>query len=212
MPKCPSIYAAVTDPVLRGEFAHSLFRKCGRPRLRSVLHPMQQLTHETPLLGLHRQRASRWYILPYAFLLFVCILSQFAPLTPSWVLEAIFSDAAGVQLYLLVLPDYIQSIVWPYLRRVLDYIAFEALHDHPSFSVRKLVRKSDCLSSILKGLLKGPSTFVTITVALRLIGISTWLSPILALLFLALMGGIAFISVDWVKMIQTRKSERDDAV
>ncbi|KAK3935208.1 hypothetical protein QBC46DRAFT_272234 [Diplogelasinospora grovesii] len=174
---------------------------------------MTQSTDKTPLLGAHK-RTPRCYILPYALLLVVCVLCNLVPLIPSRILEATFSDSVGLRLFLLLLPDYLQDMLWPPLGHVLDYMASNALYGQPSFSLRRSIRKSDSLNAILKGLLlKVPSIFITFLVALRLAGLSIWLSSMLAVLCSGLMGGIAFIiSVDSVRMLQGLKSKRDDAL
>ncbi|KAK3934399.1 hypothetical protein QBC46DRAFT_273867 [Diplogelasinospora grovesii] len=168
---------------------------------------MTQLTDKTPLLGAYK-RTPRCYILPYALLLVVCVLCNLVPLIPSRILVATFSDSVGLRLFLLLLPDYLQDVLWPPLGHLLDYMAFNAS------SVRRLIRKSDSLNAILKGLLlKVPLILITFLVALRLAGLSIWLSSMLAVLCSGLMGGIAFIiSVDSVRMLQGLKSKRDDAV
>jgi hypothetical protein len=176
---------------------------------------MSQPTDKTPLLGTLKQHASGYYILPYSFLVVVCFSCNLVPLLPTHVFEVVFPRHSTIlQLCVLVVPDYIQDILWPPLGRMLDYTAFSALYGQQSLSVRRLIRKSDTLNVILKGcILKVPAIVTTIIVALRQAGVPTWRSVMIAVLCPSLTGGIAFvISVASVRMVQSRKSERDDAL
>ena len=176
---------------------------------------MSPPTHDTPLLGILKQRVSGYYILPYAVLLLVCFLCNLIPLIPTSFFRVFFpEDSLILPLCVLVVPDYIQDMLWPPLGQVLDCVAFRALCGQRNLAVTRLIRKSDSLDAVLKGcILKVPAIVTTVIVVLRQAGLSTWLSVMIAVLCPGLTGGAAFvISAASVRMVQTRKLERDDAL
>lgn len=112
---------------------------------------MAESTNKTPLLGTSTQYRSGCCILPYVLLLVVCFSCNLVPLVPSQVFESTFpGNAETLQICVLVVPDYIQDMLWPPLGQVLDHAAFDALHDRMALE-RRHIRKSTPLTLCRKG-------------------------------------------------------------
>jgi hypothetical protein len=180
---------------------------------------MAASTVTTPLLGtrVSARLNLTLHALPYAAILVSCFLCNFVPLIPLEMIQKSWFwslDADTAEILAFTGPEFWQDVAWPVLIPMLDDATFLAVHQHADSSRRRLIRKSEALGSILKGLiLKVTPTIVTTVLVLGRFGLRTWLSWLLAFIGAFVVGLVPYlVSSPVIRVVQARKSAREDKV
>jgi ABC-type multidrug transport system fused ATPase/permease subunit len=171
---------------------------------------MSPPTETTPLRG--TPQPSRWYIVPYSFLLLLFLLCNFFAFIPQAFLSSAFlpDDFATLQLCMLVVVDFVIDMTWPSLGHVLEYAGSIAIFRQQERSKRRAIRKSESLNALAKALLRFISIFSTIRLASEQLGLIFILPAVVYLVMTAAFTSAFLMALSQAQ--QNRKAKRDDAV
>jgi len=191
-----------------------LSTSAGTADCRLLGHPMSQFTERTPLLETRRRWSStspprsKWCTIPYGLILLLFLLCNALAFVPKgWIPKSLVpDDFATVQLYVLLIADFLMDMLWPSLARVVEYAATAAIDRQDEPSIRRTTRKSESVNALLKAGLKTLPIFGTIRLAAEQLGS---LFILLAPIYFIMTIGFTFVLVASARGLQAEKAQRD---
>ena len=133
-------------------------------RLISIMATMLQATEKTSLLANTAYQPCHSLIPPLCYLITFCscLICTFVSLIPPPILDAALPRGLSLVLQTGIPTDYALEMLWPILQRVLDDAVFLSLVAEQDEGLRRRIRKSESLSTVLKGSMKIMETITTL--------------------------------------------------